>query len=196
MGGSRHLDVHGRVSLQPRHITAALPEDERVAVEALETHLFQRGHRPEPSFEVLADGTVGVFLTISHMQKLLRQIGSRKTGEDFAAETLNTILPRLGLIEDTGLTKKPGGGGRHAQPTTTHSYWWRVFRLPTLAKLLTPRFGAYPKTPGNPEALTLAPGSASLVGLLRCQGVISGWKRRTSFLRGSVQGAFQATGPP
>jgi hypothetical protein len=108
----------GRVSLLPRHVTNALPDDERVAVEALEAHLSDRHRRAEPALELLPDGGVGVFLTIGYMQKTLRQGGAHKTGEHFAAQVLNTILPRLGLLQDTGLTKKPRNRNdrAHAKP--------------------------------------------------------------------------------
>jgi hypothetical protein len=200
------LTTVGRVSLKPRHVLDALPEDERVSVELLEHHLWNRQRRAEPALEVLPDGGVGVFLTIGHVQGLLRQIGARKTGEDFAAEILNTILPRLGLLEDTGLTKKPkprtrdprataeAEGGRHAQNTLHRSHWWRVFRLPTVAKLVTPRFGAYPPRPGTEPPRHW--GTASLVGLLRSQGLIPRRRRRSRVSAGSVQAAFWATGPP
>ena len=46
----------GRVSLLPRHVVDALPPDDRYAVQVLETHLWQRQQRPEPTFEVLPDG--------------------------------------------------------------------------------------------------------------------------------------------
>ena len=73
-----------------------------------------------------------MFLTIGYMQKLLRLTGSRKTGEDFAAECLNEILPRLGHLEDTGLVKKgtctkrphplkKKAAATHNPPTSTRS---------------------------------------------------------------------------
>ena len=222
--------TQGRVSLQPIHITNALPTDERNAVRALELHLWQRSQRRKnPALEVLPDSTAGVFLTVGHMQGLLRQVGSKKTGEKFARRVLREILPGLGLIEDTGVTKKPrqrphphqnennsqngrifagqdlltseggeqGGlgqtdeGGRHAQLSQHRSRWWRVFSLPTVNKMLIPICGAYAHT-----SLTRPNVSASLSALLKSQGLISGWKRRTSFNPGSVQEAFWATGPP
>jgi hypothetical protein len=204
--------VIGRVSVQPINVTKALPEDQRVAVDVLEVHLWQRGQRRKnPAFEVLPDGTAGVFLTTGHVRKILHQIRARKKGEKFAAQIINTILPGLGLIEDTGLTKKPRTrphphqneshsqngtdvteeGGRHSQPATLHSYWYRVFRLPTLTKMLTPICGAYGTT-----CLTRPKVTASLSALLKSQGLISKRKRRNGFSHGSVQEAFWATGPP
>ncbi len=195
----------GRVSLLPAHEVSALPADERIAVEVLERHLWLRQQRPDPALEVLPDGSLGVFLTIGYVQSLLHLIDAPKKGEDYAAEILNTILPRLGLIEQTDLTKKPRArvahpgeqretGGRHAQRTPLRSYWWRIFKLPTLTKLVTPIAGAYSRNPGTPPTRPLV--SASLVGLLRCQGLISPRRRKMRFLPGSVQAAFHATGPP
>lgn len=161
--------------------------------------------RADAPLEVLDDGSVGVFLTIGYMQTILRQMGAPKVGEDFAATIINTILPRLGLIEPTPFVKKPHveeahpgeprkNGGRHAQPSSIRSYWWRVFRLPSLGALLSPRAGAYSSRPGWP--VPRLRGSASLVGLLRRQGLISARARASRYAHGSVQAAFQATGPP
>jgi hypothetical protein len=203
--------VTSRISLLPRHEVDALKHDERAAVEFLEHHLWLRHHREaltgrdDAPLEVLDDGTVGVFLTIGYVQTLLRDMGADKIGEDHAATVINTILPRLGLLQATGYVKKPRvrrahpgeqreEGGRHAQPSTSRAYWWRIFRLPTLTRLLTPRVGAYPLRPGNPT--TPARDLASLVGLLRCQGLVRQPKRPSKFGRGSVQAAFWATGPP
>jgi hypothetical protein len=193
----------GRISLQPRHGTNALPERDRIAVEMLEHHLWLRQHRPEQSLELLPGGGVGVFLTIKYVRRLLREIGACWTGRDYAAEILNEILPRLGLIEYTGQVKKPrvednsfttrAEGGRHAQPNEQHAFWWRIFRLSTLDKIVQPT-GAYPAHPGNPTPRR--PGTASLLRLLKCQGLIRGRKPRGSFAPGSVQAAFWATGPP
>ncbi len=187
----------GRVSLQARHLTQALPEDERVAVEVLEAHLWLRTRGPNPALEVLDDGTAAIFLTTRRIQRLLRLVGARKTGKDYAREITKEILPRLGLLQDTGLTKKPGGGGRHHQPAGPHSYWWPVYRVAPLTRLLTPKAGAYPRTPGNPEASSARRSvSASLLRMLICQGLISARLKRRRFGPGSVQAAFQATGPP
>lgn len=200
----------GRTSLLPHHVTAALPPDSYWAVVALEHHLWRRWHRDEltgrddPPLEEIDEGRgVGVFLTIAYTQTLLRAVGAPKTGEDYAAAILNTILPRLGLLERTSFVKKPTvrrehpgeqreRGGRHAQPGPARSYWWRIFRLPTLSRLLAPRAGAY--SSGAPP--TRPRGSASLVGLLRCQGLVGRWRRPSEFGRGSVQEAWWATGPP
>jgi hypothetical protein len=200
--------MSGRVSMQPRHETNALPPDQRWAVAALEHHLWKRQHCRYPLFELLTDGTLGTFITIGYFQECLREVGAPKHGEDYAAACLNTILPALGLIEDSGTAKKPRApdlqernpfrqnpnpeGGRAAQLDPEHSYWWRVFRLPTLTRYITPRAGAY----RIGEFWGARWDLASLVGLLRCQGLIPGRRRRRDFAYGSVQAAFHATGPP
>jgi hypothetical protein len=203
---TRRAACTGRVSLLPRHEVKRLPPDERAAVEMLEAHLWHRQHTDHPALELLPDGTLGVFLTIGHVQKLLRQIGAHKHGEDYAAAVLNEHLPRLGLIEHTTRVKKPrvepsrfgkntdprSEGGRGAQPDEQHSYWWRVFRLPTLTRYVTPLAGAYRVH----EFWGARLGPASLVGLLRCQLLIPARRRRRGFAHGSVQAAFWATGPP
>jgi hypothetical protein len=169
---------------------------------ALEHHLWRRGQRDNLSFEVLDRG-LGVFLTIAYMQKLLRAVRSPKTGQHYAAECLNTILPRLGLIEDSGLVKLPvneshrverASGGRAAQNTALHSFWWRIFRLSTLSAILS-QPGAYPSKPGHGRAPGVAL-TASLLALLGCQGLVRKPSRSQKFRYGSVQAAFQATGPP
>jgi hypothetical protein len=202
-----------RVSLQPRHVTNRLPEKQKAAVVALEHHLWLRHHRDNPSLETLDDGAVGVFLTLKHFQRCLRETGSRWKGRDFAAECLNTILPALGLIEDTGLTKKPKAkpskatmiahaahgrtpptdGGRHAQTSPLRSFWWRVYRLPTLTRYVR-GLGAYASR--REDAERRAHGTASLFRLLRCQGLVSQRPKRKSFQPGSVQWQFQHYGPP
>jgi hypothetical protein len=103
-------------------------------------------------------------------------------------------MERLGLIVDAGTVKTP-----RFQHDPFRSQWWRVYRVPLLAKLAAAnRGGAYPSTPGHPRGV-LNPAynvSSSLCLLLRSQGLISGPTMRGSFAPGSVQGAFAATGPP
>jgi hypothetical protein len=202
---TRSTYTRGRITLLAAHEVAALPKDWQVAVAAFELHLWDRYQQAEhPPLEVLDDGGVGVFLTVGHMQALLRRSGSRKTGEKFAAEIINTILPTLGLIENTDVVKKPRvakpvpqsqavEGGRHAQPTEQRAFWWRVFKVPALSKLVGARAGAYPPKPGVPP---VRHGSASLVALLRCQGLQGDSRRVSEFSSRSVQAAFWATGPP
>lgn len=90
------------------------------------------------------------------MQRLLREVGARETGEKAAAEAIR-FLCASGLLEDTGEVKRPRrraqriaareksapasdsqehGGGRDAQPTIQRSCWWRVFRIVPLAHVL------------------------------------------------------------
>jgi hypothetical protein len=200
----------GRVSLMPRHVWAALPEDERIAVHVLEAHLQDRQDQSRhDAVELLPDGGLGVFLTVGHVQKILRRIGSKRTGQHFAAQILRKTLPKLGLIRDTGLTKKPRvprdelphlandaepEGGRHAQRSVLRSLWWRVFEVPALSRLRVPKSGAYPMNPGYP--LPGLRGTACLSALLRCQGLLPKKRRAFSPSPGSVQAAFAATGPP
>ncbi|HZP72456.1 MAG TPA: hypothetical protein VFA97_03660 [Gaiellaceae bacterium] len=193
----------GRITLQPIHVTDALPRAHREAVIVVETHLWLRqAHRDEHApLEVLDDGTLGCFLTVERVRRLLRMTGARYCGEKTARRVLNEILPALGLIEDTGLVKKPakrhpypGEGGRHAQPSLHRSRWWRIYRLPPLTRHVTPKCGAYNNW--NGDVPPRAWGSASLSALLSCQGLIPERKRRVSFQRGSVQWAFANTGPP
>ncbi len=184
----------GRVTVQPIHVTNALPEAERIAVEVLELQLHLRAEGPRDAFEILGDGTPAIFLTTARVQKLLRLIDAPKKGKDYAREITREILPRLGLIEDSGEVKKPGGGGRKNQPPGPRSFWWTLYRIPFLSRI--PRRGAYPQDPGHPLSTPRLSGPASLLRVLICQGVFGGRPRRSSFEPGSVQWAFQATGPP
>jgi hypothetical protein len=79
---------------------------------------------------------------------LLRAVGARPSGEKAARRAISA-LRNLGVIEDTGETKKPRRpaqsverarrfqpcgdveleGGKEAQPALGRSYWWRVFRV-------------------------------------------------------------------
>ena len=181
----------GRVSVQPRHVTNALPESERIAVEVLELQLWLRDHGPHDAFEILDDGTPAIFLTIGRVQELLRLIGARKRGRDYARQIRNEILPSLGLIEDTGLVKKP-----KKQTKLGRSFWWNLYRVPVLEKLVSPKHGAYPERPGEPSPTGHPPGLASLYRVLKSQGLI--WTRPQGWDPGSgtVQIAFRATGPP
>ena len=211
-GNGRRAAV-GRITLQPFHVTDALPDDERWAWKAKEAHLWLRYHHRDDNapLELLPDGSVGDFTTTGHVQMLLRLIGAPKQGEKFAARVKNEIWPRLGLTEKTGWVKKPRvredrpgqqreEGGRHAQSSELSSKWWPVYRLPTLTRLLS-RYrdacpgGAYPSHPGEPRS-QVRQLTASLSALLRCQGLIPKRKRRIRGAPGSVQHTFWATGPP
>ena len=51
----------GRVSIMPRHVWAALPEDERIAVHVLEAHLYDRHAATQyDAVELLPGGGAGV----------------------------------------------------------------------------------------------------------------------------------------
>jgi hypothetical protein len=195
----------GRVSLMPRHELEALPPDDRAAVIALEAHLWWRVEK-KAEHELLEQGDDGkrdcVFLTVSHMQRLLRQTGAPKRGEKYAAECLRA-LQRLGLLEDTGRVKLPRAtpnraqrteGGRHAQPSTHRSCWWRVYRVPAVSRIFGPIAGAYGWNKGRFG--DGRQGEASLSAFLVRQGLLPKGRRPNKGRKGSVQEAFWATGPP
>jgi len=186
---------------------AQLSDEERDAADALTLHVWWRcRQRLRPAFE----GKDCVFLTVKHVQRLLRAVGARKTGEKAAATALRTMQAR-GWIEDTGKTKKPGRpeqsreradafapataeleGGKDAQPTLRRSCWWRVFRVPAISRVVGAYkpLGAYGTLQAVPQRL------ASLSALLRRQGLISKPKRSSRPNRGSVQWVFLHSGPP
>jgi hypothetical protein len=186
-----------------------LEEDGRAAVDALSLHVWWRARQDEhEAFEGEEDECV--FLTVRWMQGLLRAVGARKTGEKAAAAAI-AFLKQRGLLVDTGRTKKPrrsservaraekfqtagpvaGEGGKDAQPTSLRSYWWRVFRVPALARVRAsiPR-GAYWQLGDGPQH------SASLSAFLRRQGLISVPRRLSCPNPGSIQWVFAHSGPP
>lgn len=197
--------------LLPRDRLYALPEREREAVRALEWHVgFRAAARKHAPIELEEDGQPTTFLTVGHFARCLTACGATRTGRDFAAECLKEILPRLGLIEDTGRVWKPKlsgeeqarretfghgsphEGGQRAQPSILRSRWWRVFRLPTLPRLVESLFGSWLQ--GGVDRSRQ--GEASLSRLFRCQDLFPPNRRRRSFVRGSVQWVFRNTGPP
>ena len=130
---------------------------EQEAVDALALHIWWRCRQEQhPALE----GDDGIFLTVKHVQRLLREIGAVNTGEKAAAAAITTMQAH-GWIEDTGETKKPRRpaasveraesfqpegeieleGGRDAQPTPSRSYWWRVFRVPVLTRVMRAQAG-------------------------------------------------------
>jgi hypothetical protein len=199
-----------RISLP---VTGRLSERERAAVAALEHHLALRIESEHEPLDIDADGYSVTFLTVKRMQRCLRATGKWR-GEHFARECLNEILPRLGLIEDTGEVKKPEitdeqkklrrkhfgdgatSGGRDAQPSILHSYWWRMYRLPTLPRLIVSHFGVWLS---DADGQTLRSGrkrGAFLSALHRSQELQFAPRRRSGFSPGSVQWAFAHSGPP
>src|SRR5215203_6918419 len=150
-------------------------------------------------------------LTDKWMRGLLREVGAPRKGWKAAAAAIKW-LQEYGLIEDTGRVLKPrvpadrldarekfegveprARGGRDAPFDSRHSYWWRVFRIVPIARLLS----AYKRMQGAYGHFTELPhSSASLSALLRRQGLISRPSRRSSPNRGSVQWVFLHSGPP
>jgi hypothetical protein len=185
-----------------------LSRDEQNAVDALSWQIVWRcRQKRHPALQ----GEDCIFLTVRHVQRLLRAIGAAKTGEKAAAAAIATMQER-GWIVDTGETKKPrrgersiakaerfqtrchfeAEGGKDAQPKGQRSYWWRIFRVPALSraiKALKPR-GAYWQRLDVPQA------TASLSAFLIRQGLISRPKRRSRPNPGSVQWVFLHSGPP
>jgi hypothetical protein len=188
--------------------SSSLTRDEQDAVDALSWQIVCRcRQKRHPALE----GEDCIFLTVRHVQRLLRAIGAAKTGEKAAAEAIATMQAK-GWIEDTGETKKPRRGeqsmakatrfqpqgevelegGKDSQPTLRRSYWWRIFRVPALSraiKALKP-LGAYGQLPDVPQRI------ASLSAFLIRQGLISRPKRRSRPNPGSVQWVFAHSGPP
>lgn len=124
-------------------------------------------------------------LTNGHIQKMLKKVGARRSGNHYARACLKELVA-MNVIEDTGRTLKP-----EKQPRGQHLYWWRVYRvLPILRSIqsLTPTAYGYQTRP-----LWL---TGSLLSFLRCQHLI--WKKREEFTpqKGSAQAAFHALGPP
>ncbi len=210
------------LALVPSETWASLDDDQRVAVRFLDWHLRSRFEQKEHSPLELVDGDpCGVFLTRRHVQRFLRQARYRKTGIRFAAEVIESLIA-LGLLRDTdegGVripVKRPrrasnriasaakfqksgpvqSEGGRDAQPSLEHSYWWRVFKiipLELVVRAYTRARGAY----SSGETFKRPPSwTASLCAFARRQGLIPPARDRRSFRRGSVQWVFQNSGPP
>jgi hypothetical protein len=99
-----------------------LSHDEQAAVDALSWQIVWRcRQKRHPALE----GDDCIFLTVRHVQRLLRAIGAAKTGEKAAAAAISTMQAK-GWIEDTGRTKKPRRGeqsvegGKDSQPDLQH----------------------------------------------------------------------------
>jgi hypothetical protein len=187
-----------------------LPGDQQDAVHALAAHLLSRFEQDE--FETF-DHDGRTFMTVGYVQRRLREVGARCTGEKAAAEALRWLCAS-GVLEETGEVKKPrrrpgraaarekfghgeaserGEGGRDAQPSPARSYWWRVYRVVPLSAVLRAYkdlLGAYGQYLDLPQHL------ASLSVWAIRQGLISRRRRRRTARYGSVQAAFWATGPP
>jgi hypothetical protein len=183
-----------------------LGEDERAAVSAFSLHLHWRTRQQRfPAFE----GGDETILTVGWMRRLLRAVGARKTGSRAAAAAI-TWLEKSGLVEDTGQTMKPrrrpqnaelvepfGRQGREvelerrAQSLLGRCYWWRVFRVPALARVRASLRSAYPTAPGRPLKA-----SGFLSAFVRCQAAKTHNRRRSRPNPGSPQWAFRHSGPP
>jgi hypothetical protein len=195
-----------------------LSETEQLALFLLERHIrFRVEQKQFEPLEVVDGQRAGIFLTVSHVQRLLKELRYWKKGEKFAAEIINTLLA-LGAIEDTNRVKKPRRseqdiaaaekfqsraefqgdiateGGKDAQPSLLTSHWWRIFRVPALAAILHSLrpLGAY----SSGQLRTVPQKSACLSALLKSQGLIPKRKRRSRPNPGSVQWSFQHSGPP
>lgn len=187
-----------------------LSRDKRDAVNALAAHILSRFEQEE--FEPFdADGRT--FLTVAYMQRRLRDVGARCTGEKAAAAALRWLCSS-GILEDTRKVKKPrrnqnrmaarekfgrgedpqsGEGGRDSQPTILRSYWWRVYRVVPLSDVLRTYKGlqgAYARLVEVPQPL------ASLAAWAKRQGLISRRRGRQGARPGSVQYVFAHSGPP
>jgi hypothetical protein len=196
-----------RLRLLPARQLQALSREHRAWAKALELHLLRRFQQKR--YEPLDSGDE-IFLTVGYVQRLLRDVEAPRKGEKAAAEALAWLVS-FGLLEDTGKTKKPKAspsraaarehfgkssgteGGRDAQPSTLHSYWWRVFKVVAISRVLAAyeqmqgAYGRFQEVPQLP---------ASLSALLERQGLIPRRRAPGSFSLGSVQWAFAHSGPP
>ena len=203
-------------ALVPSETWKSLNDDQKIAVRFLDWHLRSRFEQKEHTPLELVDGDpCGVFLTRRHVQRFLKQARYRKTGIRFAAKVIEHLIA-LDLLADTGDVKKPrraanriaaaakfqnsgivsSEGGRDAQPSLEHSYWWRVFKvvpLELVVRAYTRARGAY----SSGDSVRVVPRYlASLCAFARRQGLIPPARDRKSFRKGSVQWVFQNSGPP
>ena len=196
-----------RLRLLPARQLQALSREHRAWVKALELHLLRRFRQ---NIHDPLDGGDEIFLTVGYVQGLLRDVEAPRKGEKAAAEAI-LWWQHVGLLEDTGKTKKPKAspsraaarehfgssprveGGRDAQPSTLRSYWWRVFRVVPITRVLEAfkkmqgAYGRFQEVPQLP---------ASLSAFLERQGLIPRRRQRQSFSPGSVQWVFAHSGPP
>jgi hypothetical protein len=191
--------------LMPKESYRALSDEQRAWVRALELHLRWRF---EQNRHAPLDSGGETFLTVSHVQKLLRCVGAPRRGEAEAIAWWQDV----DLIQDTGKMKKPelnpsrlaarehfgqgtvrSEGGRDAQPSSSRSYWWRVFVIVPIARVLA----AYARMQGAYGRFGDVPhDSASLSAFLRRQGLIPCSRPRRTVRPGSVQWVFAHSGPP
>jgi len=204
------------LALVPSETWASLDDDHKIAVRFLDWHLRSRFEQQEHTpLEVVDGDPCGVFLTRRHVQRFLKQVRYRKSGIRFAATVIEHLIA-LGILADTGEVKRPrraanriaaaakfqnsgtvsSEGGRDAQPSIEHSYWWRVFRvvpLDLVVRVYTRPRGAY----SSGDSVRAVPRYlASLCAFARRQGLIPPARDRRSFRKGSVQWVFLNSGPP
>jgi hypothetical protein len=188
---------------------------------ALASHLDYRVTQKRHPALLGRDRTI---LTVGWMRGRLHYVGARCKGWKAAARQIRRAQ-ELGWIVDTGQVFKPtapkkrhaarekfgrgqapepGVGGRDAQPSLEHSYWWRIYAVPAITRALDSRLprmwsGAYPhasdewdekRSGGPPRA------QACLSAWLKSQGLIPKAERRRSVRKGSRRWAFHHTGPP
>jgi hypothetical protein len=125
-----------------------LSRDEQDAVDALSWQIVWRcRQKRHPALE----GEDCIFLTVRHVQRLLRAVGARKTGEKAAAAAIATMQAR-GWIEDTGRTKKPQRGEQSSAEGGKDSH--RNFSTPTGGAFSAFRRSLKPSRPSNPSGRT------------------------------------------
>ena len=184
-------------------------EDERMGMRVLDLWLEHRMTQTEnPAF---VDEDVAP-LTVAFVQRLLVALRSPKRGEKYAARMIE-LLVEMGEISDTMKVMKPkrspeviarrekfssedpvaSEGGREAQPSQEHSYWWRLFRITRVKDLIWQMRWELGIATWNDPPL---PALASLSARLFRQGHDLDQKRTRSFAKGSAQWAFANSGPP
>ena len=115
-------------------------------------------------------------------EKVFNGVGDFELGGEEGGEVHNAVV-------DFG----SGLGGRDAQPSPSRSYWWRVFRVVPLSRVLRAygaMQGAYAYISELPQRL------ASLSAWAERQGLISRRRGRRGARLGSVQYVFARSGPP
>lgn len=171
-----------RIRLLPRN--SQWTEAQRDAIRALECSIGIRGiHRRGDIVEVP--------LTNKHIQKMLKKIGARRSGNHYARACLKE-LAAMNVIKDTGRVLRPQEIGSRRKHHHKY-YWWKVFRVIPIHKAIQPSPAS-----SSPTAPTSRPYwvTGCLLSFLRCQGLIAERIRRKRHKKGSVQESFRMLGPP